>query len=134
MSDTSFERTTKGAWATGITLCAGVLLLMLGVFQVVDGIAAVAKDTVYVAGIDYVWEFDLTTWGWIHIVIGAIAAATGLGLVAQQDWARVAGICVAVLVAVGQFMFLPYYPFWAITVIGLSIAVIWALTASFGRD
>ena len=86
------------------------------------------------AGIDYIWEFDLTTWGWIHMFIGAVAIATGIGLLFEQDWARLVGLGIAVLVALAQFMFLPYYPFWAITMIAMSIGVMWALSVGFGRD
>jgi len=134
MSSPRFEETAKGAWATGLTLFAGIMLATLGLFQVFNGLAAVLEDQVYVAGIDYVWQFDLTTWGWIHLILGVVAVATGLGLMYGQDWARLVGLGIGVLVALAQFMFLPYFPFWSITIIAMSIGVMWALCVGYGRD
>ena len=95
MSTTSsrreYENSTKGAWALGGAAFAGVMLATLGFFQVLEGIAAIANDEVYVTGINYAYEFDLTTWGWIHLSSGIIAVATGLGILAQQTWAHLVG-------------------------------------------
>ena len=48
-------------------------------------------------------------------------------------WASGAGIGLAVLSALGQFAFMPYYPFWAMAIITLDILVIWALCKQIGR-
>ena len=73
----SLADSTKGAWATGIGLFAAVILLMLGTFQAFEGLSAILNDKLYVAGIDYVYTFDLTVWGWIHLIVGAVAVITG---------------------------------------------------------
>jgi hypothetical protein len=115
-------------WAFGVVTFAAVTLFTLSIFQILQAIAAIARDEVFVAGINYAYAIDISTWGWIHLVLGIIGVAVGLGLLADQTWARVAGIGVAVLVALANFAWLPYYPLWSILVIAFSVLVIWALT------
>lgn len=124
-----YESSTKGAWAYGIASFAGVVLLMLGLFQFIQGLSAALKDSVYVATSDYLYSIDLTAWGWIHMVLGALAVLVGLCILWGQTWARATGILVAVLSAVSNFAFLPYYPFWAILLLALDLLVIWALSS-----
>jgi hypothetical protein len=119
---------TEGAWATGIALFAAMLLLMIGTFQAFQGLSAILKDNVYVAGLDYVYTFDLTAWGWIHLIVGAIAVITGVGLFFDQGWARVVGLTLAVISALLNFMFIPYYPVWSLVVIAFDVAAVWALS------
>jgi hypothetical protein len=116
-------------WAFGVTTFAAVTLVTLSIFQILQAIAAIAEDEVFVTGINYAYAIDISDWGWIHLALGVIALAVGLGLLADQTWARVAGIAVAVLVALANFAWLPYYPLWSILVIAFSVLVIWALTA-----
>lgn len=106
---------------------AGTMLIMVGVFQVLQGIAAVAADDLYLTGIEYVYQLDVTSWGWIHIVVGAIAIATGIGVLATQTWAYMVGIVLAVVASIANFAFLPYYPIWSLIILALNIAVIWSL-------
>ena len=130
----SYEESTRRSVTFGVTSFAGIMLVTLAVFQIMQGIAAVANDKVYVRGLSYTYEFDVTAWGWIHIVVGAIALATGIGILAGQTWGRIAGICVAVVVAVSNFAFLPYYPLWSIVIIAFSGFVIWALCVQVSHD
>lgn len=116
------------AWAYGITLFAAVTLTVVGLFQFLEGLAAVLKDTVFVTTRKYVVSLDLTTWGWIHMTIGVIAVVVGVALLFDQLWARVAGIVIAVISALASFMFLPYYPGWALVVLAFDVAVVWALS------
>jgi hypothetical protein len=120
------------ALANGVTVFAGVILATLGCFQILEGFAAVFKDDVFVRGINYTYKFDVTTWGWIHIVLGVIGVAVGLGILAGQTWATVGGLAIAVVSMLGQFMFMPYYPFWSMLVIFMDIVVIWALATRLG--
>lgn len=117
----------SGVIAYGITTFAGVLLAITSVFQILEGIAAAANDTVYVRGLDYTYKFDVTAWGWFHIILGAIGLATGIGVVVGQTWARLVGIAIAGLAMITNFMFIPYYPFWSIAIIAFDVFVIWAL-------
>ncbi|WP_217140706.1 hypothetical protein [Streptomyces sp. AC627_RSS907] len=124
---------SRSGWASGGTVFAGVLMLTEGVFGVLTGIAAIAKDDVYSRVGDYVFEFSLTAWGWIHLVLGVLIAATGWGVLKGADWARGVGVALAALVVVAQFMWLPYQPVWAIVSIAVAVFVIWALCTDRGR-
>jgi hypothetical protein len=113
--------------AYGITIFAGVLLATLGCFEILQGLSAVLKDDVFVLGLNYAYEIDVTTWGWVHMLLGVIGVAVGIGILKGQVWASSAGIGFAVLSALAQFAFMPYYPFWSMAIIAMDILVIWAL-------
>jgi hypothetical protein len=121
-------RQTSGA-AVGFILFAAIMMIMSGVFQALQGLVAIFENEFYVATRNYLFQFDATTWGWIHLIAGVIIAFAGWGLLSGRTWARVAGIILAVLSAIANFAFLPYYPFWALTIIALDVLVIWALAA-----
>ena len=125
----AFESDREETWAFGVVTFAAVTLVTLSIFQILQAIAAIAEDEVFVTGINYSYAIDISSWGWIHLTLGLIAMAIGFGLLAEQAWARVAGIVVAVLVALANFASLPYYPLWSMLVIAFSVLVIWALTA-----
>jgi hypothetical protein len=78
---------------------------------------------------NYLFKFDVTTWGWIHLILGIIVALAGWGLLSGRTWARVVGITLAVLSAIANFLWLPYYPLWSLLIIALDVLVIWALAA-----
>jgi hypothetical protein len=80
------------------------------------------------------FQFDVTTWGWIQLILGIVVALAGVGLLAGRTWARVVGITLAVLSAIANFLFIPHHPFWALLVIALDIFVIWALAATAGNS
>ena len=126
------EREASG-WAVSFTLFAAVMMLMAGTFQALAGLVAIFQNEFYVATRNYLFQFDATTWGWIHLVVGLVVAFAGWGLLSGRTWARVVGITLALVSAIANFLFIPYYPFWALTVITLDIFVIWALTAH-GHD
>ncbi|MFI1713718.1 hypothetical protein ACIGW4_04880 [Streptomyces sp. NPDC053513] len=124
---TGTQPSTAGSWAAGGTLFAGVLMLVTGFMDVFQGIAGIAEDDVYTRIGDYVFKFNLTTWGWIHLILGVIVAITGVGILKGAEWGRVAGISLASLNLLLQFLFLPYQPWWALFSMAISIFVIWAL-------
>lgn len=115
-------------WAFGVTTFAAITLVTLSIFQILQAVAAIAKDEVFVTGITYAYAVDISTWGWIHLALGILALCVGLGLLADMTWARVAGVVIAVLVSLANFASLPYYPLWSLLVIAFSALVIWSLT------
>ncbi|MFI1068795.1 hypothetical protein [Streptomyces puniciscabiei] len=125
---------TRQAWAGGLTAFAGVMLLLAGLLGIFRGIMAIAQDNVFVTTPNYVFKFDLTSWGWIHLVLGAIAVIVSFGLFTPSMWARVAGVAVAGLVIIANFLSLPYYPVWSVVMIALSGFIIWALCVVQGRE
>ncbi|MEU1055029.1 hypothetical protein ABZ397_21090 [Streptomyces sp. NPDC005876] len=117
------------SWVTGGIVFAGVLLLCNGALAVLQGIAAVAEDDVYARIGSYVYEMNLTGWGVLHIVLGALALVIGYGMLKDLAWARFAGILLASLSLVAQFLFLPYAPVWAVVMMALDVFVIWSLAS-----
>ncbi|MER5931338.1 hypothetical protein [Streptomyces sp. NPDC002054] len=115
------------AWAVGGTLFAGVLLTVMGVFSIFEGIAALANDEVYLRVGDYVFKADLTTWGWIHLILGILALVVGFAILKGASWGRIAGIVLAALSAIAHFLWLPYQPVWALIAIAIAVFIIWAL-------
>jgi hypothetical protein len=126
------DQTTSG-WAVGLILFAAVMMLMIGVFQALAGLVAIFENEFYVATRNYLFKFDVTTWGWIHLIVGIIVALAGWGLLSGRTWARAVAIALAVLSAIANFLFIPYYPFWSLLIIALDVFVIWAI-AAHGRE
>lgn len=122
------DNSVKQGFAAGTSIAAAILLLTVGLLQIFQGISALANDDVLVAGPNYTYQFSLTSWGWIHLVIGILVALTGFFLMAGATWARIAAIFLAALAIIANFMWLPYYPLWSILIIALSVVVIWAVT------
>jgi hypothetical protein len=120
-------------WVVGLSLFAGVIMIISGVFNAMEGVVALARNEVYLAARRYLFAFDLTTWGWIQVVIGLVVLAAGIGIVTGQLWARVVGITIAVLSMLANFAFVPYYPVWSLLIIALNVFVIWALCV-YDRD
>ncbi|MGW7369317.1 DUF7144 family membrane protein [Streptomyces sp. NPDC054841] len=125
--------TSNGDWAAGGVLFAGVLMMVTGVISIFEGIAGIARDEVYTRIAGYVFAWDLTAWGWVHLILGIIVAVTGLGILKNMQWSRYAGVFLASLNIVVQFLFLPYQPVWAIFSMAISVFIIWALVAAESR-
>ncbi|MFJ8667620.1 hypothetical protein [Streptomyces sp. NPDC093600] len=115
------------AFATGLMVLAAVLMILGGIMAILQGIAAIANDDVFVNTRDYVFEFDLTVWGWIHLILGLITSLAGVALLKGSTWARIVGVALASLLVVANFMWLPYHPLWALALIAVDVLVIWAL-------
>lgn len=117
----------------GLIAFAGMMMIMIGVFHAISGLAAIVEDSFYVTTPNYLLEFDVTTWGWIHLIAGIVVAAAGFGVFAGRTWARVVGVTLAFVSAVVSFAFIPIYPVWSVLIIALDVFVIWAL-AVHGRE
>jgi hypothetical protein len=115
------------AWVAGLALFAGIVMTVVGVYQVLLGIAALLNDDIYVRTPSYVYGFDLTVWGWVHLVFGLVLVLTGISVVRGQTWARWVGIALVALNLIANFMFIPYYPVWSLLIVALDVAVIWGL-------
>lgn len=125
------QRTTTG-WA-GWAAFAGIMMIMIGGFDAIQGLAAVIKDNFYAVTRNYVFEFDVTTWGWIHLIAGVIVLVAGIGVFSGAVWARTVGVIVAFGSALTNFAWLPYSPVWSIIVITLNVFAIYALIVH-GRE
>ena len=108
-------------------------MIMIGFFHAIAGLSGILKDEFYVKTPNYLVNLDTSAWGWIHLILGIIILLAGFGLFSGAVWARTVGVIIALISAIANFVFIPVYPFWAITVIVIDVLVIWALTAH-GRD
>ena len=123
----------ESPWANGLTIFAAVIMVIAGFWQALAGIAALDHDNVYVTTPQYIYSLDLTGWGWIHLLLGILIVCAGVAVFIGQMWARVVGILLAGLSLIANFLFIPHYPIWSLTIIALDVAVIWAL-ATYRRE
>lgn len=121
---------------SGWIVLAGILMVFGGTMAIFEGIAAIAKDDLFVRTNDYVFRFNLTGWGWIHLILGLLVVLAGVMVFTGAVWARAVGVVLAGFSLIANFLWLPYYPFWAIVLIAVNIFIIWALCAGTlrGRD
>ncbi len=120
-------------WAQGLILFAGVMMIMAGGFHALAGLAGIFEDEFYSVTPNYIFEFDATAWGWIHLLFGLLVVFAGFAVLSGQTWGRIVGITLAVVSALANFAFIPFYPFWSLAIIALDVFIIWAL-AAHGRD
>jgi hypothetical protein len=128
------QETTTSGWGVGFVVFAGVMMIMLGIFHALEGLTAILKDQFFVSTPrNYLITIDLTGWGWIHLIGGAVVAVAGFFVFSGAVWARTIGVILAVLSAFANFLFIPYYPFWSLLMLAVDFFVIWALVAH-GRE
>ncbi|GEM33929.1 hypothetical protein NN3_49360 [Nocardia neocaledoniensis NBRC 108232] len=118
-------------WRRGLTasiaLLAVALLLVDGVLAILRGIAGLAGDEIFGTPTGYTFRLDATAWGWIHLAVGIGGVAVALGLILSATWARLITIGLAALSIVVNFLSLPYCPWWSAILLGLDVAIIWAV-------
>ncbi|MFJ9814750.1 hypothetical protein ACIRU3_05655 [Streptomyces sp. NPDC101151] len=127
MTTTQTTHVRKQQWAVGLTLFAAVMLMVAGVLDIFRGIMGIAQDDVFLARGGYVFQFDLTGWGWVTLILGAVAVVVSMGLFRAALWAQISGIVIAGLIIIANFLSLPYSPVWSTLMIAFSGVVIWAL-------
>jgi hypothetical protein len=141
MTDTSHRRYAEDgtrydsptAWA-GWVVFGGVMLIMLGTFQIIEGLVALFDDGFYlVAANGLVVDIDYNTWGWVHTVIGVVGVLAGVGLLAGNMAARIVGVLVAFLSALVNLAFISAYPVWSAIMITVDVIVIYAIIVH-GRE
>ncbi len=131
---TTATGTRMGGTATGSYSFAGMLALMLGGFNIIEGFFALLNDRYIALADGEFYVLDRTGWGWTHIILGLVLLGVGFGLLNGQPWARMVGIALAVLAAIVQMIYLPIYPFWALINIALFVVVIWSLASPRGME
>jgi hypothetical protein len=124
-----YDRQVRERQPTGWTFFAGVLLLIVGSLDALWGLAAILNDDVVLVGGKGVIVADVTTWGWVHLILGSIVACTGLGLFTGAGWARFAALFFITINAVAQVVWFPAAPLWAFLMIILDVTIIYQLTA-----
>ncbi len=107
---------------------AGVLLLLLGTMNIIEGIAAIGNAHFFAADARYVFG-DLNAWGWVTLCLGVLQLLVGLGVFVKNQFARWAGVGVLGLNALAQLLMMPAYPFWSLSLLALDILAIYGLVA-----
>ena len=113
--------------AKGFTLFAAVMLMISGIWNFLEGLSALVKGSFYLILPSYAYNLSVTGWGWWHLVMGVVVFAAGACLLMDMLWARIAGIVIASLSAISNFLYIPYQPVWSVVIIALDVFVIWAL-------
>ena len=121
------EEPISGWAASGITFAA-TMAVLVGTFQIMEGLVALLNDDFYVVTRNYTFDLDISAWGWIHLIIGAAMVFVGFALYARALWAVIGALAVAMLGALSNFFFIPYYPIWALLLIAINVWIIWSLT------
>jgi hypothetical protein len=116
----------------GLIIFASVVLAVVGFFNLIYGIAAVANSHVFVANATYVWG-NLHTWGWFTLIIGALQLIAAAGVMTGNQLARWYGVIVVGLSAIDMMFFIPAYPFWALTIIAVDVVALYGLCAYGSR-
>jgi len=127
------EQRKPTGWVIGFTAFASCMMVLIGLFHFFAGLAAILDDKFYVVSQNYVFEFDVTTWGWIHMILGAVVIVAAVFVFTGAMWARIVGIALAILSGIANFVSIPYYPVWSIVILAADVAVVWVLTVH-GRE
>lgn len=116
------------------TVFAAALMIFGGAMAIFEGIAAISKDSLFIATRHYAFEFSLAGWGWVHLILGIVIVLAGCAVLSGALWARFFGVSVAGLGAIANFLWVPYYPLWALTLVAVNIFVVWALCTGMRRE
>ena len=117
----------------GLVFFASVLLVIIGCFNLIYGIAAIANSHVFTANAHYVFG-SLRTWGWITLIIGVLQLLAAAGVLAGNQLARWFAVAVVGISAIEMMFFLPAYPFWALIIIAADVVALWGLCAYGSRE
>jgi hypothetical protein len=125
-------RAREGGHGYGLVLFASVLLVVVGCFNLIYGIAAIANSHVFTANAHYVFA-NQRAWGWITLIIGILQLLAAAGVLAGNQLARWFAVAVLGLNAIDMMLFLPAYPFWALTIIAMDVVALYGLCAYGSR-
>jgi hypothetical protein len=117
----------------GMVVFAAVLLGVVGIFNLIDGIAAIARSHIFIANAHYVIG-DLRAWGWVALILGALQVLAAIGVLAGNQAARWFAVAVIGLNAISQLFFIPAYPFWSLLIIAVDVVALWGLCAYGSRE
>jgi hypothetical protein len=125
--DRAYEEEASG---TGWVAFAGTMLILVGCFNLIDGISALANSD-YLA--NQLLFANLHAWGWFFLIWGAVQVVTGFAIYSGAGWAAIVGVVSAFGNAIAQLSWARAYPVWSIAAIVLDVLVIYALVVYGGR-
>jgi hypothetical protein len=133
LDDTRYAEARPAGAALGFTLTAAVLMMVSGLWNFLEGLAAIIRGNFFVILPNYAYNISVTGWGWFHLIVGAAVFVAGAFLFMDKTWARVVGVVLACISAVVNFLYIPYQPVWSFIVIALDVFIVWALLAPRSR-
>lgn len=125
--DSAYGYSGSAIMADMTSTFAAVLLLVMAGIEALQGISRIANDQIFAVTPEYIFKFDTTTWGWIHLLVSVFALFIAIGILKTQSWALVSGVVIAVLSTLANFASMPFMPWWSLTVIIFNFVLIWAL-------
>ncbi|HEV2998657.1 MAG TPA: hypothetical protein VGX16_06075 [Solirubrobacteraceae bacterium] len=118
---------------SGWVVFAAIIMMIGGTLDALWGLAAIINNEVVLVGGHGVVIFDVTAWGWVHLILGSLVVITGLGLLAERTWARVFGVVIVSLDAVAQFGNFTAFPLWSMLLIAIDFVILYHLTVRWGE-
>ena len=129
----SSYRPSATGWV-GWVVFAAIFMVIIGALNAIQGLAALFRDEAYWVTLGgTVLTFDVTTWGWIHLIFGILLVIVGMMLIQGSTFARVIGIALVALNLISQFSWSTLYPFWALIVISIDVVILYALVVHGGE-
>jgi len=125
--DASYADERPTGAALGLTITAAVLMMVSGLWSFLEGLSAIIKGNFFVVSPNYVYNIDITAWGWIHLILGVLVFTAGAFLFMDKTWARIVGVVLACFSAIASFLWIPYQPVWSVVIIALDVFIVWAL-------
>jgi hypothetical protein len=119
---------THSGWVT----FAGVMLFIVGVLNVIYGIAAIGDSSFFVQDQRYILS-NLNTWGWVTLILGLFQLFAAFSLWSGGLYGRIFAIVAASLSAIAALLSIPAYPFWSLAIFAIDVLVIYGL-AAYGGD
>jgi hypothetical protein len=110
-----------------MTAVAAALMMLSGIWNFLEGLAAIIRGTYFIVLPNYVYNLSVGGWGWFHLILGAVVFIAGCALFTDALWARMAGVVLAALSAVVNFLYIPYSPVWSVVIVAIDLVIIWAL-------
>lgn len=113
-------------WVSWVYI-GGSLMAMLGIMHLIEGFVALFSNDIAFVGIENIWILNLTAWGWMRLLSGAIILSAGFAVMTGRMWGRVVGVILSTLAVIANIALIPTYPVWATIMLAVSMFVLYAL-------
>ena len=120
------KQTSNDGWMGWIGF-ASVMLALVGIFHIIAGFVGLFQQDIYGLTPNFVWVFDYSQWGWIHIISGFLALTAAASLASGNMYGRIVAVLVAMGSVIANMAFVPIYPIWSIMMATVGLLVIWAV-------
>lgn len=109
---------------------AGVMLILVGAFNIIDGLAAISGSS-YV--VDKLLFANLDAWGWFFLIWGILQVVAGVAVMRGAGWAAILGLVTAFVNAIAQLSAARTYPVWSVAIVAADALVIYGLVQYGGK-